>query len=226
MHTPKVFAQTDLEKLQQLISEFPLATLMVSHTRPGLSDTVTDKPKPELQAYHLPFALEEQGGWQQLQGHIAKANPLWREVSEGAEVLLVFNGPNGYISPNYYPTKKQHGRAVPTWNYAVVHVRGNIRFVQEPDWIKRVIGDFTHQQEHQQELHQAKPWSMADAPEDYIERLVSAVVGVAIEVTEITGQWKMSQNQPPENIEGIIQGLNRVGDQSSFQLAQWIKPEE
>ncbi len=218
MHTPKVFTQVNVEQLQQLISEFPLATLMVSHPKPGAGNAVADNPKPELQAYHLPLVLVEQDGRQQLQGHIAKVNPLWREVGEGAEVLLVFNGPNGYISPSYYPTKQQHGRAVPTWNYAVVHVRGNIGFVQEPDWIKRVIGDFTHQQER----NQARPWSMTDAPENYIERLVSAVVGVAIDVTEITGQWKMSQNQPAENIKGVIQGLNRKGDHSGALLAQWI----
>ncbi|WP_226664597.1 FMN-binding negative transcriptional regulator [Microbulbifer aggregans] len=190
MYIPKAFQQEDPALLDQLIKDFPFGTL-VTHTESGLD------------AQHLPFLLADEQHKKVLKAHISKGNPLWKQVQEDSEVLAIFHGPNGYVSPNFYPTKLESGKGVPTWNYAVVHVKGRVRFTQDPEWIKSLIDELTAQHEASQE----KPWSTADAPGGYIEKMLPAIVGLEIEVTSITGKWKLSQNQPEQNQQGVIAGL-------------------
>ncbi|TXS93896.1 FMN-binding negative transcriptional regulator [Parahaliea maris] len=205
MYIPSKFEQHDTEQLSFLIRQYPLATL-VTHTDSGLD------------AMHLPMLLSGGGDALFLKGHIARANPLWKSIGEGAEVLVVFNGPNCYISPNHYPTKAENGRVVPTWNYLVVHVKGRISFVHDTAWIHNLVDELTSAHESGRE----HPWSIGDAPETYTRQLISAIVGVRIEVGTITGKWKLSQNQPEVNQQGVVQGLFSGDDHNGKAIASII----
>lgn len=200
MHIPKKFKQDDLDTLKKLIVEAPFASLITSS-------------KTGLEANHLPFILKESEGKTLLQGHIAKANPLWQNLEDQADVLVVFNGPNCYVSPNYYPTKKEHGKAVPTWNYVCVHVKGVVSFIYDDAWNLQMLNALTTVHE----ASQKKPWSVADAPKEYIQKMLSAIVGIEIDVASIVGQWKLSQNQPVQNQRGIVEGLSKEADGLSQQ---------
>tara|TARA_R110002094_G_C4874351_1_gene208666 strand:- start:372 stop:1004 length:633 start_codon:yes stop_codon:yes gene_type:complete len=206
MHIPKKFEQTDTAQLEGLIRDYPFATL------------VTDS-ESGIEATHLPVVLMEVAGKKVLQAHIAKANPLWKTVSDRSEVLIIFNGPNCYISPNHYPTKRETGESVPTWNYVVVHVKGVISFVQDEAWLQTAVDNLTAQHE----LRQAIPWTTSDAPEGYIEKMLSAIVGLEIEITSITGQWKLSQNQPDKNRLGVIAGLSSESESQYQKVAELVK---
>jgi len=205
VYIPGKFQQRDVEKLSTLIHQYPLATL-ISHSATG------------LEAMHLPMLLSRTGDALTLKGHIARANPLWSSLADGAEVLVVFNGPNCYVSPSLYPTKAETGRAVPTWNYAVVHVKGRISFVHEPAWIHRLVDELTNVHES----GRADPWSINDAPETYTQQLVSAIVGIEVEVVTMTGKWKLSQNQPEVNQRGVVAGLSSGGDPGARVVASMI----
>tara|TARA_R110001583_G_scaffold1709_1_gene13277 strand:- start:495 stop:1127 length:633 start_codon:yes stop_codon:yes gene_type:complete len=206
MHIPKKFEQTDTAQLEGLIRDYPFATL------------VTDS-ESGIEATHLPVVLTEVAGKKVLQAHIAKANPLWKTVSDRSEVLIIFNGPNCYISPNHYPTKRETGESVPTWNYVVVHVKGVISFVQDEAWLQTAVDNLTAQHESRQAI----PWTTSDAPEGYIEKMLSAIVGLEIEITSITGQWKLSQNQPDKNRLGVIAGLSSESESQYQKVAELVK---
>ncbi|MCJ2376422.1 FMN-binding negative transcriptional regulator [Vibrio sp. ZSDZ34] len=206
MHIPAKFKQDDVEELISVIQQYPFATL-VSNSVDGLD------------AMHLPFLLDRVGDELVLKGHIAKANPLWKKVNSGADVLVIFNCPNCYISPNHYPTKAQNGKAVPTWNYVVVHVQGKVSYSHDPEWIYKVIDNLTT-------IHEAgsdTPWSIEDAPAKFIEKMLPAVVGVEIEVTSIVGQWKLSQNQPSVNKQGVFDSLIAMDDSNSQGVAVMVR---
>ncbi|KOO04475.1 FMN-binding negative transcriptional regulator [Vibrio nereis] len=206
MYIPRKFRQENIEQLVALMQQYPFATL-VTHSNEGIDAT------------HLPVMFKQVGERFVLKAHIAKANSLWKEVLSGSEVLVIFNGPNCYISPNHYPTKAEHGKAVPTWNYAVAHVKGTISFIHDPDWIHTAIEELTAEHESQS----MKPWSMSDAPDEFIQKLLLAVVGVEIEISSITGQWKLSQNQPDVNKQGVIEGLSSLGDPASQSVASMVR---
>ena len=206
MHIPNKFKQTDMAQLKNLMKEYPFATL-VTYSEAG------------IEATHLPVIYRCVNGNELIQGHIAKVNKLWESVKNGSDVLLIFNGPNGYISPNYYPTKKVTGKAVPTWNYVVVQVKGHISFVHDEQWIYNLVDDLT--QEH--ESGQAVPWSIKDAPDNYIKKMLPAIVGIEIAVGSIEGQWKLSQNQPEINKSGVVSGLLEEGDSSALSLSALVK---
>jgi transcriptional regulator len=206
MHTPKTFQQNDPQHLHDIIINYPFATL-VTHSQSG------------LEVNHLPFFLKQSKGKTILQGHIAKANPLWKNLNDNADVLLVFHGPNCYISPNHYPTKKETGKAVPTWNYVVVHVKGTLSFIHDQSWKLNMINNLTNQHEAEQE----NPWSISDAPEIYIEKMLTAIVGLEIEVLSITGKWKLSQNQPERNKQGVVTGLSQANDSDLRKVAELVK---
>jgi len=206
MHIPKKFQQHDIEQLQELIREYSFATL-VTLTSTGLD------------ANHLPILLTEINGKNVLQGHIAKANPLWKTSINQSEVLVIFNGPNCYISPNHYPTKIETGKAVPTWNYIAVHVKGVMSFVHDESWLKTMIDNLTLQHESRQ----TTPWSTSDAPQAYIQKMLTAIVGLEIEITSIVGQWKLSQNQPDVNKLGVVAGLLAEEEKQSQKVAELVK---
>ncbi len=193
MYLPKHFAETRPEFLHAAMSAHPLASLITLSAR-------------GVEANPVPLLLRPVQN--QLHGHLARANPLWREHPEGADVLAVFTGAQAYISPNWYPTKQEHGKAVPTWNYITVQARGKLRVVDDASWVRAFLDDLTT-------IHEAgepAPWKMGDAPPDYIDSMLKAVVGIVLEITELTGKWKVSQNQPVVNRAGVAATLTARGN--------------
>ena len=191
--------------MKAMIMAHPFATLVTN------SQNLID-------ANHIPLIFKEvAAGEYVLWGHIAKANPLWQELGENSSVLAIFQGPNGYVSPNYYPTKKEHGKVVPTWNYVAVHVRGELAFIHDDQWKLDMLNMLTQQHESQQKI----PWSVSAAPKEYTQKLLGAIVGFEIRVTAMKGKWKAGQNQPKQNRLGTIEGLassNNPGDVEMSEL--------
>ena len=205
MYLPAHFEETRSEMLHALMRDYPLATL-VAHGADGLA------------AHHLPLhfaaAIPPQGA---LQGHVARANPLWQE-SANAEVLVIFHGPQAYVTPSWYPTKRLHGKAVPTWNYAVVHAHGRLRAIEDPAWLRAQLETLVGRHE----AGFAEPWGIADAPPEYIDKMLAAIVGIEIAITGLQGKWKLSQNQPPANRAGVVAGLRRQGMDDAMQMAALV----
>ncbi len=206
MHVPKKFQQNDPSHLKGIIQQYPFGTL-ITHSDTG------------LEANHIPFILNQSDGKDVLQAHLAKVNPLWQNVQDNSDVLVVFHGPNCYVSPNYYPTKKETSKAVPTWNYIAVHVKGVMSFKHDAEWNLEMIDQLTMQHEQGQTI----PWSTTDAPEPYIQKMLSAIVGIEIEISSIQGQWKLSQNQPVRNQEGVVSGLSEVNQGDTQKIAELVK---
>lgn len=203
MYTPKHFVETRAEALHGLIRTYPFATV-VANTANGLV------------ANHLPFELVDGV----LHGHVARGNEL--ATLDGAEVLLVFRGPEGYISPNWYPSKHETGREVPTWNYAVVHVHGRLRVVDDAVWLRRLLETLTdrHEASHPQ------PWKVGDAPHDHIEKSLRAIVGLEVSIDRIEGKFKLSQNHSARNRAGVIAGLHARDEDGDAELAAWMARQE
>lgn len=194
MYLPSHFEETRPEVLHAVVRTHPLATL-VTLTAQG------------LEANHIPLFLRLQAdGSASLVGHVARSNPIWKETDFGVPVLAVFQGPQHYISPGWYATKQEHGKVVPTWNYAVVHARGNLQVRDDAAWIFQQMKELTAQQESPL----PHPWHVEDAPAEYTERMVSAVVGIEIPIATLTGKWKVSQNQPPANQATVVQALQQI----------------
>ncbi|HEY0685711.1 MAG TPA: FMN-binding negative transcriptional regulator [Steroidobacter sp.] len=195
MYLPPHFAESRPEQLFRLIREYPLG-MLVTHTSSG------------LEANHLPFLLdEERGAFGTLLAHVARANPIWQEVNDGAEVLVVFRGAHGYISPNWYPSKQETHRHVPTWNYEVVHAHGRIHVREDEKFVRGVVARLTRTHE----AGEPRPWKMSDAPEDYIAELLSHIVGIEIELTRVEGKRKLSQNRDARDFEGTVRALEDRG---------------
>lgn len=190
MYTPPVFREDDPLVLRQIIRDAQLSTLV----------TTTDEG---LMATPLPLILEEDQGPQGVfYGHLAKANPQWQTPAIG-EALVIFSGPDAYITPSWYATKAEHGKVVPTWNYVAVHAYGNVEFFEDQSRLLDAVTKLTRLHEGQRET----PWSVTDAPESYIRSQLKGIVGMRFEITRIEGKRKMSQNQPEANRAGVIAGL-------------------
>ena len=195
MYVPEHFRETRIELLRAFIERHSLGTL-VAVTSEGLT------------ANHIPMQLlPATGSPGLLRGHIARANPLWRLLGAGAQVLAIFIGPEHYVSPSWYPSKREHGKAVPTWNYATVHVKGNIRFIDDAAWLRSLVESLTDEHER------ASPsrWRVTDAPADYIEGMLRAIVGFEIQVSAIEGKFKGSQNRSAEDRAGVADALRAEG---------------
>lgn len=205
MFTSSKFEQSDPQKVFDLIARYPLATL-VTHSEQGING------EP------IPLILQDSENDRLLQGHIAKASPMWQTVADSSNVLAIFNGPNCYISPNYYPSKVENGKAVPTWNYVQVQATGTISFTHDKTWVYGLLERLTKQLEAQQ----TTPWSLTDAPETYIERMLSAVVGIEITIDSLVGKWKTSQNQSFKNRTGVIQSLSQSNNSNSREMAKLV----
>lgn len=197
MYLPSPFAESRVGELHRLVREHPLG-MLVSHTAGGLD------------ANHLPFLLDERrGACGTLLAHVARANPLWREVGEGAPVLVVFRGAQGYISPNWYPGKQATHRYVPTWNYEVVHAHGRLHVHDDETFVRGVLARLTRQ--HEAEAGEARPWKMGDAPADFLAEELKQVVGIEIELTRLEGKRKLSQNREARDFEGAVHALQERG---------------
>ena len=191
MYLPDHFAETRIEELHRIIRGHPLGVL-VTQAASGLD------------ANHLPFELiPDRGAYGTLQAHIARANPLGEDLADGSEVLVVFRGAQGYISPNWYPSKHVTHRNVPTWNYEVVHAHGRIHLIDEAKFVGGLVARLTHAHE----AAEPRPWKLADAPRDYIDEMLSNIVGIRIEVTRLTGKRKLSQNRDARDVQGVIEAL-------------------
>lgn len=204
MYLPKQFAEPRVEELHRIVREHSLG-MLVTHTAAG------------LEAHHLPFLLDaHQGPGGVLQAHVARANPVWREVSDGASVLVVFRGVQGYISPNWYPGKHETHRRVPTWNYEVVHAHGTFHVRDEQKFVRAVVGRLTRQHE----ANQPQPWKMGDAPPDYLAEQLSQIVGIEVRLGRLDGKRKLNQHHQARDREGAIRGLEEQGNPG---LAQAMK---
>ena len=161
-----------------------------------------------LDATPLPLMLDPSDGPQgSLIGHVARANPQWRTTDVAQEALVIFSGPDSYITPSYYETKRLTGKVVPTWNYVTIHVRGRISFFQEPEALLDLVRRLTDWHEGAR----AAPWAVSDAPADFIQSQLRAIVGLRLEITALTGKWKMSQNRSPADRAGVVAGLRADG---------------
>ena len=207
MYLPKHFEERDPERLRSFIQRYPLGSL-VTATASGLD------------ANHIPFVCPDTGrAVGTLHGHIARANPLWREDVRDAAALVIFHGPNGFISPSWYPSKRENARVVPTWNYAVVHVHGVLRFVDDPAWVRSHVEVLTREHEEKRDA----PWAVTDAPADFVEKLVAAVVGIEISVTEVVGKWKVSQNRSISDRAGVAEALEGEATASGAAVAALMR---
>ncbi len=189
MYQPAHFIEQDAETLLDLMKTTPLATLI----RGGA----------ELTADILPLEVERVGeGWR-ITGHVARANPLWREA-DGQPVLVVFQGPQGYVSPSWYASKAEHHKVVPTWNYTMVQAHGTLRAIDDPAWVRAFVTRLTETHEG----GRAMPWHVSDAPDDYIAATQRAIVGIEIDVTRVEGKFKLSQNRSAADRTGVVLGLD------------------
>jgi transcriptional regulator len=194
MYLPSLFKEARLPVLQDFMAHHPLA-LLVTFGPEGMEANpvpVLHDPAPRPDA---PYGV--------LRGHLARANPQWKHYRPEVEALALFQGPQAYISPNWYPSKAEHGKAVPTWNYAVAEARGPLTVVDDPAWLRRLLTDLTARHE----AAQSRPWTLEDAPEDFIAAQLQAVVGVEIAVRSLTGKWKMSQNRADGDRQGVEAAL-------------------
>jgi transcriptional regulator len=211
MYQPEHFRVDDVAQMHALMRTRPFATL-VSVGALG------------LYASHLPTVLKEGDQYGLIECHLARVNPHCRELGEAGEALMIFQGPEGYITPNWYPSKVQHGKVVPTWNYAVVHAYGYPEVKGDAVWLRRHVGELTAQQES----GAAQPWQVSDAPKAYVDSMLRAIVGFRFAITRLEGKLKMSQNRGMRDREGVVKGLRhrRRGDDLEIAdyVAQQIKP--
>ncbi|MBY0423064.1 MAG: FMN-binding negative transcriptional regulator [Parvularculaceae bacterium] len=194
MHVPTAFRPPSPDDVADLIRMRPLATLVVN----GQDGPI---------AAHAPLAarFSDDGRLVELVGHVARANPFWR-AADGAVALAIFSGPDAYVSPGYYPSKADHGRVVPTWNYCRVEARGPVALIENPECLRAVVERLTAMME----TPRAAPWSVDDAPEDYVKAMLGAIVGLRIDVVAVDGAWKFSQNKNAGDRAGVAAGL--LGD--------------
>lgn len=199
MYLPSHFEQTQPQELHRVIREHPLGVLVLNG--PG-----------GLDANHLPFELDaDQGEHGQLRAHVARANPLWQEARDGDEALVIFRGASAYISPNWYPSKHEFHRQVPTWNYQAVHVHGRIRIRDDEKFVRGVVARLTR--ENEARAGTGKPWKMTESPKEFIDQMLAAIVGIEIEIGRLVGKWKLGQNREERDRIGAAGELARRGDQ-------------
>ncbi len=168
-----------------------------------------------LVANHVPVqTLDEPAPWGCIRGHIARANPLWRDY-RGGQALAIFQGPQAYISPSMYPSKEKTGEVVPTWNYAVVHAAGTLRFIEDTAWLRSFVAGLTAQHE----APRSSPWKIEDAPAAYIDRQLRMIVGFEFSIVSLSGKWKLSQNRTRADREGVVRGLREAADADSGEIA-------
>ena len=210
MYSPTHFKQHDTEAMFELIREFPLATLVI-RTAKGIA------------VNHIPMLLSTGSGDDiRLSGHIPRSNPVWRDHVAGSMAIAVFHGPQAYITPSWYASKKQHGRVVPTWNYTTVHAHGHPAFMHDDRWLMSHLDQLTKQLESSFD----HPWAVSDAPSDFTDKLITHLVGIEIPVRELVGKWKVSQNRPAEDRAGVAEGLKSDRDSGRQLMSDLVAGDE
>jgi transcriptional regulator len=200
MYRPDVFREDRPDVLRDAVRRIGFATL-VTHDADG-----------GLEANHLPMLLQDGEHGQVLRGHVARANPVWKKGEGGA--LAIFLGPHAYVSPNWYPSKAETGKAVPTWNYITVHARGVIRWIDDAVWLRAHVGQLSAAHEAGRQV----PWMISDAPASYIDGMVRAIVGFELSIETLEGKWKLSQNRDEADHAGAREGLRRDGREDVARL--------
>lgn len=208
MYCPSDFQENRLHEMTRLIAQWPLATI------------ICDTPSG-LEANHIPLIYQGMvsrqdavSGPGKFIGHVAKSNPLWR-VSAEQKLLVVFHGPSSYISPNWYATKHETGKVVPTWNYTVVHASCTLEAIHDPQRILAIVSQLTDHQESSQ----SSPWRISDAPAEFTEALIGQIVGIELKIEHMQGKWKVSQNQPTQNQASVMLALQSEGADAQTQMA-------
>lgn len=208
MYLPKHLEETRLDVLHALVRKHPLGT-WVSAEDEGLN------------VNHIPFLLDaSRGDHGTIVGHVARANPVWKSTAAvTVPDVVVFRGPQAYITPSWYPSKHEHGKAVPTWNYVVVTVHGRPKFIDDKAWLISHLRELTDTHE----ADQAAPWKIEDAPEEFTQKLADAIIGVEIPILRIEGKWKTSQNRPESDKIGVVAGLLDKGDAEAAAMASLVR---
>ncbi len=206
MYVPSHFAESSVDVLHDLIRTHPFGALIVLASG-------------GLDANHIPFEIDpEPAPFGTLRGHVARANPVWRDFSAQVDALVLFQGAHAYISPAWYATKKEHGKVVPTWNYAVVHAHGPLRVIDDRAWLRQFVGKLTDRHE----ATRSDPWKVTDAPAEFIDTMVAAIVGIEIPIAKLTGKWKVSQNRPEKDRAGVVEGLVHPPSDLATAMAQLV----
>jgi transcriptional regulator len=209
MYTPSSFAESQPDVIFDFIAGHPLGAL------------VTSSGSGELFATHLPWLVDRtRGEHGALRGHIARANPHHRSFrgAEDAEALVIFSDNDAYIRPGWYASKSEHGRVVPTWNYVAVHAYGTLRFIDDPVILRELVESLTARHE----TPRPDSWHVTDAPDDYVRQQLKAIVGVELQITRLEGKWKMSQNRPGADIDGVVRGLGESPNASDRAVADVV----
>jgi transcriptional regulator len=196
MYSREEAKETRLDVLHQAIRDIRLGTLVVAD----------DEGAPH--AVHVPFVLKASNDVSSLETHVARANPIWKLLSQPRPVLALFQGPQAYIRPSWYPAKQEHGKVVPTWSYVAVHVRGNACTMSDMNYLLTHVRELSDEQESTQ----TKPWSVDDAPEGFISTLARGIIGITVQIAHIEGVWKMNQHRSDADREGTIDGLSERDD--------------
>ncbi len=212
MYTPAHFVETRPEILHALVANYPLGALV---TLGAIG----------LDANHIPFEFDPTptaaAPCGTLRAHVARANPLWHDHAPDRDVLVIFQGPQAYISPSWYQeSKPAHGKVVPTWNYCVVHAHGPLRVIDDPVWLHAQIGRLVARHEGPR----AAPWHVSDAPADFIAKQVAAIVGIEIPITRLAGKWKVSQNRSSADRAGAAAGLSAESASGAAAMARLVAP--
>ncbi|MEO7727978.1 MAG: FMN-binding negative transcriptional regulator [Burkholderiales bacterium] len=207
MYLPSHFAETRTEVLHDLIRAHPLAALVTLDSN-------------GLNANHMPFEIEsDPAPFGTLIGHVARANPVWQDFSKEVEALLIFQGAQRYITPSWYVTKQENAKVVPTYNYAVVHACGPLRIIEDRAWLRALVERLTNRYE----AAMPQPWKVTDAPDEYIEKMLGAIVGIEIPITRLVGKWKVSQNRTATDREAVVKGLQNSYDADAGVMANLVK---
>ncbi len=210
MHQTRHFAAPDRAAMLELIDAFPLAALVVAD-----GDGFEASPLPLL-------AMDGDGESLVLRGHVARANPLAQLAAEARPALAMFTAEQHYVSPGWYPSKQEHGRVVPTWNYRVVHAHGHVRAIEDAAWLRALVGALTARQEGAQ----VRPWRVEDAPDDYVAGMLRGIVGIEIAVDRLEGKWKLSQNRSPADRAGVVAGLRALDTAHAEAMAACIATDD
>lgn len=207
MYLPAQFAEARVDVMHELIRTHSLATIV---TFSG----------GKLTANHIPMRIvASPAPFGTLRAHVARANPLWRDIAAGTDALAIFQGPNLYISPSHYATKHETGKAVPTWNYTVVHAHGTLRSIDDPRWLREFLEGLTDQHESARTV----PWKISDAPHDFINAQLKAIVGLELTITDLVGKWKISQNRLPIDRQSTIDSLRIDATHEATAMAMLIE---
>ncbi len=207
MYIPRANEENRVSVMQALMVSHPLATFVT------LGDS-------GLFASHIPMVLENDGSqFGVLKGHISRANRQWRDFVPTVDALAIFAGPQHYISPNWYPGTREHGKAVPTWNYVVVHAYGPLKVIQDDEWLLTNVEKLTN-------IHEAGspvPWKVSDAPKDFIKSQLNGIVGLELPIQRLQGKWKVSQNRTESERKGVVEGLSKLNSPESLAMKALVE---